>query len=132
MAKREIDPEFDLHEKLWRRIEKGSVRRESGKPSCCKPSAFRLQVSLVREKHGAKSTVCKDKWNGIAEATAEKLAAAAFGDCRIVCVDEPMDDEIGHCLAAVVIEPGKTAPPNVTNAVREHMAKVFAVVDEPT
>jgi hypothetical protein len=130
MAKRDIDPSFARDELLWRRIEKGDVRKDK----TLKPQAFRLQVSLVRERHGNTDQVCDGKFNGIAEAKAAEVQAIKFGLVRVECVDEPTthDNGQGHCLAAVVLTPGDEAPLDVKLAARSEFANVFKVCKDPS
>lgn len=127
--KREVDPSFSAAERLWRRIEVGHVRKDD--PKLCKPSAFRLQVSISRERHGDQAKVCSGKFNGIAEATAETVCAITLGDSYVVCVDEPMPDDPGHALVALVLDPDARVPQDVVAAVRESFAKAFRVVVAP-
>lgn len=125
---RAVDPTFDCTEKVWRRIEKRAV----GKDRRLKPSAFRLQVSVARERYGTIGEVTQGKWNGVAEATASALVALAFGDLRVACVDEPLKTDDAHALVAAVLDPGKPAPADVKNAVRQAFANTFHVVTDPT
>lgn len=130
MKVREIDPSFTSTERLWRRIERGHVRREGSK-LVCKPSAFRLQVSVVREKHGQRETVCEGKFNGIAETTVDCVAAWTHGAATVAFVDEPTKEQAGHALVAVVAAPDAAVAPECEESFREAMRHRFGVATEP-
>lgn len=129
MGHRDIDPHFDLHEAIWRRIEKRHVFAKTHK---VKSNALRLQVSVVRQRHGLREAVTDGKFNGIAETTAHEAATVAMGEARFTCIDDPTEEQPGHALIALVVEPGKTATQADLNAVREQLALQFRVVQFPT
>lgn len=131
---REHDVTFAAEERLWRRIERGDIKGTS-----IKPNRLRLQISIIRERHGKKEDVPYKKWNGIAEARANAAAAIKEGNLRVACVDEPMkacrDDGVsldGHALIAIITTPGDTISGDEMNAARVAIARAFQIVREPT
>lgn len=129
MSTRAVDPHFDQDEAIWRRIEKNNI---VAKTNTVKASALRLQVSVVRQRHGVRDSVTEGKFNGIAETTALKASSVTTGDARFACIDDPNKDQPGHALLALLVEPGKTATQAHLNAVREQLALQFRVVQSPT
>lgn len=128
MTRREVDLEFGSNEKLWRRIERGDLNANK----LLKGNRLRLQVSVVREKHGVRDSVPKDKWNGIAEATAATVAGLAADTLRVECVDEPLAEEQGHALVAMVLRPGDALDQHALPELRLRLAQAFQVVLVPT
>jgi len=128
VKRREIDLEFGSSEKLWRRIERGDLDANK----LIKGNRLRLQVSIVREKHGLREAVPRDKWNGIAETTASGVAGLSESALRVECVDEPLTDEVGHALVAMVLRPGEALDQHALAALRVKLARAFQVVLAPT
>lgn len=131
---REHDVTFATEECLWRRVERGDV-----KGALVKPSRLRLQISIIRERHGTREQVPYKKWNGIAEAHANAVAAVCAGNLRVVCVDEPMrtcrDDGVsldGHAVIAIVTTPGDETSVEEMNAARASIAATFTIIQTPT
>src|SRR5690348_4905294 len=96
---RPVDIDFGAREKLWRRIEKKQIKTSDGK---LKPSSLRLQVSVVRQKHGTQDSVTDDKYNGVAEIEAGNSHGLKLDELETVVVDEPLNDIPGHTLIAIV------------------------------
>lgn len=128
MSVRECDPSFNADEKLWRGIEKSSVNAQGN----VKPNALRLQVSVVREKHGEQRTVTHDKWNGIAEAKVTTVSGLRREALSFVCVDDAQRDEPGHALIAMVAQPGAAVGQDAINGLRAELALSLQVVLVPT
>lgn len=128
---REIDPAFAAAERVWRRLEKRNAQIDDGR-WICKPSAFRLQVSLRREKHGSQDGLTFGKFNGIAESTVGELATIRAGKAFAVCVDDPQREDEGHALAALVMRPDDELEGSEKNALRELLCKIFRVIVPPT
>ena len=128
MTKRDVDPQFELNEKLWRRIEKRNVFAEGGG---LKPSSLRFQISVDREKYGTPDDVCSGKFNGIAEVEACRAAAIIDGTLRFACVDDPGDGSPAHALIAVVQDPGGPAGKDIVDALRDRLAGEFSIIQEP-
>lgn len=125
---RQVDPEFAEAERIWRGISK-KVAKADG---TLRGSAFRLQLSVIREKYGRALDALSDLNTGVAATTASELARISFSGCRVVCIDDPAPGLDGHALAAVVLEPGGHAPADVRNAARMAFSLVFRVDVEPT
>lgn len=129
MVPRQVDLEFGHEEKLWRRIERGDLDAQKR----LKAQRFRLQISVVREKHGTRESATFDKWNGIAEATAASVAGLSVSSVRVECVDEPLPDGgDGHALIAMILTPGVPLDPHAIGALRLKLAEAFTVALPPT
>lgn len=134
-AGRENDLAFDCGEKLWRRVEIGDVTKPDaakGTAAAVKPNRLRLQISTIREKHGAISSVTVGKWNGVAETTAGEAADIIENAVRVACVDEPTADQPGHALIAMFVQPGDACDQVMINAARVKVAAAMRVVMMPT
>lgn len=134
-AGRENDLAFAPSEKLWRRVEAGDVIKgdpAKNQPPAVKPNRLRLQISMVREKHGSRESVTSGKWNGIAETTAAEAAAITEGMVCVACVDEPTTDQPGHALIALYVKPGDAVDQTMINAARSTIAGAMRVVVMPT
>jgi hypothetical protein len=125
---RPIDVQFDASEKLWRRVEFKDVDAQGG----LKPSALRLQVSVVRERHGDIASVTHDKWNGVYEITAISVVAVNGNVIAVSCVDDPMNDQAGHALLAFHCTPGKPVRPEDVQTRRALLASSFVKRKAPT
>lgn len=125
---RTIDVEFSTEEKLWRRIEVGHV----GKDGMLKANAMRLQVSIVREKHGTIDQVTSGKFNGVATTTAGQAVRQTEAALTAVCIDDPLEEQEGHALIAVALVPGIETTPEQINALRLKLAMTFEVTKMPT
>ncbi len=123
---RQHDLTFGRDEKVWRRIEAGQVRGTE-----VKASALRLQISIVRERYGARESVTAGKWNGVAETSAGEVTALDCGAINVVCVDDPSEEIPGHALVAMVVKPGDTATQDLVNAARAKIAGLLRIVVAP-
>lgn len=126
---RQVDLAFGAEEKLWRRIEQRNVAKRD---RSIKPNSLRLQISVVREKHANRESVCHDKFNGIAETTAGEVASLFEGPITVVCIDEPTKDNDGHALIAMVLAPGDSLSDDQETDLRIRLAKSMKVVVDPT
>jgi hypothetical protein len=124
---RPVDLEFGAEEKLWRGIEVAQVSKDR-----VRPNALRLQVSVVREKHGSRDSVHHDKFNGVAEITASEAVTLSEGALQLVCVDDPQEDLPGHSLIAFVAAPGSSVPEDTKHALRGKLARSLRIVELPT
>lgn len=128
MAKREVDLSFGPREKLWRRLEVGEFDKAT---NGIKPHKLRLQISVVRERHGSREQVPEEKWNGVAEAHAADLFEASGQHVKVACVDEPLQDRPGHALIALFLKPGDPLPESEDNAVRAKLGGLLQVIVPP-
>jgi hypothetical protein len=97
-----------------------------------KPGSLRLQVSVVRERHGLQASVTEGKFNGVYVLTAQQAVDASAGAVQVVCVDEPELEQPGHALVALVAAPGAKVPEDAVGLVRSNLAQVFTCVTPPT
>jgi hypothetical protein len=125
---RQVDVQFDANEKLWRRVEAKAVFADGR----LKPSALRLQVSVIRERHGDVNTVPRGKWNGVFEIAAQQVVAGSGSIVAVSCVDDPNDEEPGHALLAFNCAPGAAVSGEDIEARRVILANNFVVVQPPT
>jgi hypothetical protein len=124
---RSVDVQFDANEKLWRRVEAKSVFADGR----LKPSALRLQVSVVRERHGDVNSVRHGKWNGVYEVTAQNVVAGDDSIIDVSCVDDPNEQEPGHALLAFNCVPGAVVNGEEVEARRVILANNFTVLQAP-
>jgi hypothetical protein len=125
---REHDLTFGPREKLWRRVCKGDLRGGAA----LKGNKLRLQISVIREKHGAIDSVPQGDRTGVAEVEALQAAEVSKLPIRVECVDDPMPTEDGHALIALVAKPGEETSQDMINATREILAGYFSVRIAPT
>ena len=125
---RPVDVQFAANEKLWRRVAAKAVFADGR----LKPSALRLQVSVVRERHGEVSTVPRGKWNGVYETTAQNVVAGDGSIIAVSCVDDPNDEEPGHALLAFNCDPGAAVRDEEIEARRAILAGKFFVLQSPS
>ena len=123
------DVSFGNQERLWRRVKKSDLR---AKPPQIRGTSLRLQISVVRERHGNRDTVATGDRNGVAEAFAGEVAAVCEGAVRVACVDDPDDADPGHSLIALVATPGDAVSEESINAARAQIALAMTVVVSPT
>jgi len=124
---RDIDVPFGHGERLWRRVEVGDIAGDR-----IKPGRLRLQISVVRGNHGTQASVPRDKWNGVFETLAHLAVEPSSGSLKIVCVDDPNDQEPGHALLAFVACPGSTVTPADVSAVRAMLSQRFTCIESPS
>jgi hypothetical protein len=125
---RQVDVQFDANERLWRRVEAKAVFSDGR----LKPSALRLQVSVVRERHGDLKSVPHGKWNGVYEVTAQNVVASESSVITVACVDDPNDQEPGHALLAFNCIPGVVVCGEDVETRRVILANNFTVLQAPT
>jgi hypothetical protein len=130
--KKDIDPLFSPDEKLWRRISKKDINKASNSP---KPNSLRLktQISVIREKYGKYENVASsDKWNGIAEITAQEVSLCNLNNIELRLIHEHIDNNYGHTLIAFTLLPGKDCTQEEIETVRANLAVKMKIVREPT
>ncbi|HXX65572.1 MAG TPA: hypothetical protein VEK07_00205 [Polyangiaceae bacterium] len=120
------DLAFGTNEKLWRRVGKKDVKHPH-----VKGNSLRLQVSVTREKHGKREAVPNADKPGVAEALAQSVVEIEKDAIAVVCVDDPTDENPGHALIAMVVDPGDETSQECINAAREALALKFQVVVDP-
>ena len=128
MTKRLPDLTFDTNERIWRRVGKSDLRGGGA----VKGNSLRLQISVIRERYGARESVPEGKRNGVAETEASDMTGICKDAIRVVCVDDPTETEPGHALVALVVSPGDLASQDCINAAREMIAGKFRLVVVPT
>jgi hypothetical protein len=124
VTKREHDLTFDTTEKLWRRIGKKDIG------GAVKGNKLRLQISVVRERYGKIESVPQGDRTGVAEAQASDMAVICKDAIKVVCVDDP-NDEPGHALVALVVNPGDATSQDCINATRGMIAAKLSIVVPP-
>jgi hypothetical protein len=126
--RRSVDVQFDSSEKLWRGVELKGVHPDGS----LKPSALRLQVSVVRERHGQAEAVRRGKFNGVYEVTAARAVASGGNAVAVTCIDDPLDEQPGHALLAFSCHPGETITEQDIAARRQELANGFVQLIRPT
>lgn len=129
MPKREMDLAFTVDERLWRRVELSDIDKGTNR---VKPNRLRLQVSVVREKHGSQADVTTERFNGIAETLAGQASEVRQDAVRSVVVDEPTQEVPGHALIAFVALPGEQVEQTTINEARAALSELMTVVVPPT
>jgi hypothetical protein len=126
---RKHDVAFGRNERLWRRVGKGDLLA-SGK---VRPGSLRLQISVVRERHGKREDAPTADRPGVAEcvASAVVISGEQFHAVEAVCVDDPLDDTPGHALIAVIAPPGEAVSDADVSALRQQLALQLHVVVPP-
>jgi hypothetical protein len=130
---RDVDPRFASNENLFRAIAKDTLRQGE-----VKPQSLRLQISVSRSRFDSAATARlrsierMSKFNGIAQISVANVRSICCGVVEAICVDEPLHNNDGHTLVALVTE----APPDAdieqdTAEVRVRLARHMQIVIPP-